>query len=131
MCEGFACMCMYHIHACCPRRSGERIDLPGGGAKDGSEPPYGCWQPSPFPWPKQLVLLTQGQLSTLVCIFLSINKSQILYNVCVCVHHELLYAWGSYGPDTHISLAILPYSNTEGLASLMLWHSSPCGEFQI
>lgn len=33
------CMCVYHLYACCPRKSEKGIGSPGNGVTGGSEPP--------------------------------------------------------------------------------------------
>lgn len=38
-------VCVYYVHAWCPRRPEEGVRSPGTGVTGGCEPPCGCWQP--------------------------------------------------------------------------------------
>lgn len=60
------CVCVYYVHAWCPRRPEEGVRSPGTGVTGGCEPSCGCWQPhSPLQEELQ-VLLADELLSSLI-----------------------------------------------------------------
>lgn len=52
-------MYVYHMCACCPRRSEEALRPLGTGITDSCAPSSGCWKQNPSPLEEQVLITTE------------------------------------------------------------------------